>query len=440
MRTSIVNITLMPGATGEKHLSFIPDSVVHIDGSRIVYAGRAADAPAFEADEVIDGRGAVAMPGLCNMHTHTPMTVMRGIGSDLALESWLEEQIFPTERYLNNDCVRAGMDLGVMEMLRFGTTCFNDMYMFMDPIAESIVDSGIRAMAGYCVVDFDESLKDMQPEYDFIEKWNGKCSRMRISVSPHSEVTTTPKALLEMKRLAEEINAPIHVHVSETRTDREGSLKRRGLTPPWYLDKLGLLDCKVIAAHCVWLDDAEIELFAQKGVVIAHNPVSNLKLASGIAPISKMLDAGCIITLGTDGVASNNNLNLWEEVKLMPMLQKGMLLDPTVVSPAQTFAAATVNGTKALGFENVGLIKDGYAADIILVDMDNEHTAPENDAEANLIYSAQGTDVTMTMVDGKVLYRDGEYTTLDKKLVLSRAKREAEALYDRVKNNINPRK
>lgn len=233
-------------------------------------------------------------------------------------------------------------------------------------------------------------------------------------------------------------------HMERTRRDKEheirahravlgvdGSLQRRGLTPPQYLEKLGLMEHSVLAAHCVWLTDEDIELLARRGVTVLHNPISNLKLASGIAPVARMLKAGCRITLGTDGVASNNNLNLWEEIKLMPMLQKGNTLDPTVVSPAQTIAAATSAGAKAMGYEDLGLLRPGYLADLILLDLSGAHMCPCNDLESNLVYSAQGSDVALTMVNGKVLYRDGEYTTLDPRLVLERAKKQAEALLDR---------
>ena len=224
---------------------------------------------------------------------------------------------------------------------------------------------------------------------------------------------------------------PIHIHVSETKLDFDGSLQRRGLTPPQYLEKLGLMEHSMLAAHCVWVTDEDIELLARRGVTVLHNPISNLKLASGIAPIARMLKAGCRITLGTDGVASNNNLNLWEEIKLMPMLQKGNTLDPTVVSPAQTIAAATSAGAKAMGYEDLGLLRPGYLADLILLDLSGAHMCPCNDLESNLVYSAQGSDVALTMVNGKVLYRDGEYITLDPRLVLERAKKQAEALLDR---------
>ena len=432
MRTRITNIIMTPGVTDEAHIPFIADAEILIEDQLIVYAGKRADAPAFEADETIDGKGALAMPGLCNMHTHTPMTLLRSIGSDLPLDRWLNEAIFPIEKHLTDDAVRAGSDLGIMEMLRYGTTSFNDMYMHMDMEAEAVRDSGMRALLGHGVVDFDESCSDLLPNIALIEKWNHAADdRIRIAIAPHSEGATTQKVLEKIREAAETYHVPIHIHVSETKLDYDGSLERRGLTPPQYLDKLGLLEHPVLAAHCVWFTDEDIELFARKKAVVLHNPISNLKLASGVAPIGKMLKAGCCITLGTDGVASNNNLNLWEEIKLMPMLQKGTMLDPTVVSPAQTIAAATSNGAQALGYENLGLIKEGYLADLILIDIDQAHMVPCNDMESNLVYAAQGSDVRMTMVNGKVLYRDGEYTTLNPKLVLERAAKEAALLLER---------
>ena len=432
MRTRITNILLTPGVTDEAHIPFIEDAEILIDDKLIVYAGKRCEAPAFEADEIIDGQGALAMPGLCNMHTHTPMTLLRSIGSDLPLDRWLHEAIFPVEKHLTDDAVRAGTDLGIMEMLRFGTTSFNDMYMHMDMEAEAVRDSGMRAVLGHGVVDFDESCSDLLPNIALIEKWNHAADdRIRVALAPHSEGATTQKVLEQIRDAAEKYQVPVHIHVSETKLDFDGSIERRGLTPPQYLDKLGLLDFPVLAAHCVWFTDEDIELFARKGAVVLHNPISNLKLASGIAPISKMLKAGCKVTLGTDGVASNNNLNLWEEIKLMPMLQKGSMLDPTVVSPAQTIAAATSVGARAMGYQNLGLLKPGYLADLILVDCSQAHMHPCNNWESNLVYSVQGSDVCMTMVNGKVLYRNGEFTTLNTKLVIERARKEAAQLLER---------
>lgn len=432
MRTLLTNINMTPGVTNENTIPFIYDAEIQIDGQRIVYAGPKAEAPRFEADKVIDGEGALAMPGLCNLHTHTPMTMMRSAGSDLPLERWLNEVVWPIEKFLTDDSVKAGSDLGILEMLRCGTTSFNDMYFRMDRLAESVVDSGIRAMLGYGVIDFDGSCADLEPGIEFAMKWQHAADdRIRVNIAPHSEAATTEILLLKAKEAAEEMQVPLHIHICETSLDRTGCIERHGITPAAYLEKLGLLDVPMIAAHCVWMDDNDIDIFAKHGVFIAHNPVSNLKLASGIAPIAKMLNAGCNVTLGTDGVASNNNLNLWEEIKLMPMLQKGTLLDPTVVSPAQTLAAATSVGAKALGYDDLGLLKPGYLADIILVDGGDMNMCPSAEMEGNLIYAVESRNVKMTMVDGKVLYHNGEFLTMDAKKVIETAHKEAHALMTR---------
>lgn len=433
MRICIRNVTIMTGVRNEAHLPFIMNGEIHIVNETIVFAGKAEEAPAFEADRVIDGHNAVAMPGLINMHTHTPMITMRNTGNDMPLADWLQKAVFPVEHYWDDDGVLAASYLGIMEMLRFGTTCFNDMYMRMDMEAEAVEKSGMRAMLGYGIVDFDSVCRDFGPGVELIEKWNHKADdRIRISLDPHAENTTTPAVLEKVRKASLEYKVPIHIHVLETKPELDGCLERRGMTPPKYFESLGLLECPMIAAHCVWMSDEDIALFAKYGVTVVHNPMSNCKLASGIAPIYKMLQSGCNVTLGTDGVASNNNLNLWEEMKLMPMLQKVSLLDAAVVSPAQVIAAVTTNAAKALGYENLGMLKAGYLADLILVDMQVPNSTPVNDLETNLIYSTQGSDVCLTMVHGKVLYENGCFTTLDAQQVMRDAKRQTELLYERV--------
>lgn len=436
MRTRITNILLTPGVTTETHIPFIQDAELHIDGNRIVSAGKRESAPAFEAEQTIDGNGALAMPGLVNLHTHTPMTLLRSVGSDMKLDDWLNKAIFPLERCLTDEAVRAGTDLGIMEMLRFGTTSFNDMYMHMDAVAEGVRDSGMRALLGHGVVDFDESCADLEPGIAFAKKWHKtENGRIRVSLAPHSEGATTPVVLRKIEQYATQLGLVIHVHASETKLDYDESLQRRGMTPPQYLESLGILNHPVIAAHCVWFTDEDIDLFARRGATIVHSPVSNLKLASGVAPIHKMLEKGCKVALGTDGVASNNNLNLWEELKLMPMLQKGTLLDPVVVSPAQTLAAATTVGAKAMGYDDLGLLKEGYLADLVLVDTHKPNLVPANDWENHLIYATQGSDVMLTMVDGKVLYNNGTYTILNPDGVLQRGQDAAIRLARRAREN-----
>ncbi len=432
MRTRIINCTLIPGVDGESHIPFIPNAEVLIDGSLIAYAGESKNAPDFDAEQEIDATGCICMPGLVNLHTHTPMTFLRSAGADLTLDDWLNQVIFKLEAQWEPDLIRTATDLGCMEMLRFGTTSFCDMYMYTDSIVKAVRDNGMRAMIGHGVIDFDGSCKDLAEGIELAKNWNRTCNdRIRVSIAPHAEYTTTPQLLKAAAKAALEFDIPLHIHVSETKAEQEGCINRRGMTPMRYLESLGVLNTKVIAAHCVWLTDDDIALAAKHKVTIVHNPVSNLKLASGIAPIAKMIDKGCTVALGTDSVASNDNLNLWEEIKLMPLLQKGTTLDPTVISSAQALAAATSVGGKALGYSNLGMLKEGYIADLILVNIDTPYMTPNMHPESNLIYSLQGSDVTLTMVDGKVLYRGGEYLTMDAKAVMQSAREGAKDMYAR---------
>lgn len=432
MRTRISNCTLIPGVDGENRIPFIQDAQVHVDGNRIAYAGGSANAPKFDAGQEIDAAGSICMPGLINMHTHTPMTFLRGAGADLTLQDWLYKVIFKLEAQWNHDLIRTATDLGCMEMLRFGTTSFCDMYMYTGSIVNSVRDNGMRALIGHGVVDSDGSCKDLEEGVELARYWNRACDdRIRVSIAPHAEYTSTPQLIRAAARAALDFDIPFHIHVSETKAEHDGCIERRGKTPMQYLHSLGALEANVIAAHCVWLSDEDIELAAKYNVTVVHNPVSNLKLASGIAPVAKMLSRGCRIALGTDSVASNDDLNLWEEIKLMPLLQKGTTLDPTVIPPAQALAAATSVGAKAMGYTNLGLIKEGYLADLILVNTRTPHMTPNIHPESNLIYALQGSDVTLTMVDGKVLYQNGSYTTIDSDAVLAAANDGAKDMYRR---------
>ena len=432
MRTKINNCSLLVGAEDSKMLPFFQNAVILIEGNMIVYAGPADNAPSFEADECIDACGALALPGLCNLHTHIPMSLLRSVGSDCNLEDWLNHHIFPTEKHLTDEAVKVGSDLSILELLRFGITSLCDMYMRVDHVAKSVQESGMRAMLSYGVVDFDESCADFPPGIAFAEKWHGACDgRIQVALAPHSVSCTTIPVLKKIKEASDALNLRVHAHISETPYDHNISIERYGMTPVQLFDSLGLFDNGAILAHCVWVTDEDIAILANSDATVAHNPISTLKLASGIAPIHKMLEAKCKVGIATDGVASNNNLNLWEEIKLMPLLQKGYLHNPTIVSPAQTFASATTVGAKAIGYNNLGVLKEGYLADIILVDTNQPHLCPCNDIASDIIYALQGSDVCMTMVNGKVLYRNGEYTTLNKNLIMQRAKKEAESLFER---------
>ncbi|MBN1777465.1 MAG: amidohydrolase [Clostridiales bacterium] len=432
MRTRIFGCALVPGVENEPNIPFVQNAEVQVDGNLIAYAGTAENAPPFEAEQQIDASGCICMPGLVNLHTHTPMTFLRSAGADLMLSDWLNQVIFKLEAQWNRGLIRTATDLGCMEMLRFGTTSFCDMYMYTDSIVKAVRDNGMRALIGHGVVDTDGSCKDLEEGVELAKNWNRTCNdRIRVSIAPHAEYTSTPALMKAAARAAIDMDIPFHTHVSETKAEHEGCIRRRRMTPLKYLQSCGALDAKVIAAHCVWFSDEDIDLAAKYGITVVHNPVSNLKLASGVAPIAKMLGRGCSVALGTDSVASNDNLNLWEEIKLMPLLQKGTTLDPTVIPPAQVLAAATSVGAKAMGHENLGLLKEGYIADLILLNIRTPHMTPHVHPESNLIYALQGSDVTLTMVDGKVLFRDGEYTTIDAQTVLRDAEEGAAGMYKR---------
>lgn len=428
MKTILKNLNICVGADNGK-IKFISDGQIHVDGNRILYAGKESDAPQFVADKIVDADGALAMPGMNNIHTHTPMTLLRSVGGNLSLEDWLNKAIFPREAKLSDDLVYIASILGIMEMLRYGTCNFCDMYMHMGAEAKAVRDFKMRATLTHGSVSFDGSLDDYYEGLKFALDWNNKEEgRIKTGLAPHSCYLTTESLLTHAASDARKYNLPIHIHVSETKVENKTVMDRFNSTPVELLNKVGALENRVIAAHCVWLSDSDIDIVKNKNFHVAHNPISNLKLASGIAPVAKFLQNGINVGIGTDGVASNNNLNLWEEMRAMPLLQKGITGDPTLISPYETLYAATVAGAKALGYDDLGLIKKGYIADLFLVDMNNASSYPSNSLEDDIVYALQGADVKLTMVDGNILYENGEYPGFNKKEIFAEAIKAAKAL------------
>lgn len=422
MRLYFHNMTLY---TGERAL---PDACVITEDARIAYAGPLTGAPAMPGAQTYDLGGGVMMPGLVNAHTHLAMTLLRGVASDRTLQDWLSV-LWPMEDRLNARRVRAGSVLGIMEMLRCGVTCFADMYFFMDEVARVVDETGMRAyLCRGMVGDGADGVR--LPEGEALcREWNGAADgRIRACLGPHAEYTTTPAFLKKVKDSAEKLGVGLHIHVSETRTEVAGCRERHGVSPVQYLDGLGMFELPTLAAHCVAVDAGDIEILARNGVYVAHNPVSNLKLASGIAPVSDMARAGVRLCLGTDGASSNNNLDMFEETKIAAILAKGATLDPRQMPAAQALAMATRAGARALGFEDVGLIAPGMRADLVALDAASPAMCPMPDVEAALVYAARGSDVRMTVVDGRVLYRDGAYTTIDAERALHEAREAALAL------------
>lgn len=377
-----------------------------------------------DADIVINGQNKITMPGLINTHSHVAMTLLRGVGDDQDLQTWLNEYIWPREAKLNEELVYAGSKLAMAEMIKTGTTTFNDMYFYMEKTAKAVEESGMRALLGYGMIDlFDE--KKRKSELNETKKFIDKChntadGRVQVAVAPHAPYTCSEEILKESKKLADTHNLKLHIHVSETKQEVTDLQKERNETPFEYLNNIGLLDENTIAAHGVWTTPEEMKILKEKDVSISHNPSSNMKLASGIAPVNNYIKNGINVGIGTDGVSSNNNLDMFSEMKLTALLQKVNTLDPKVLPAKETFDMATKNGAKALGV-NSGKIKEGKLADIIIVNTNVPHMTPVRNPLSNIIYSALGTDVDTVICDGKILMENKELKTINEKEVISDA-------------------
>jgi len=379
-------------------------------------------------DEIVDGKGSLLLPGLYNTHCHAAMTIFRGYGEDLPLDRWLNEKIFPAEDRLTPVAVKTGTELAIAEMIANGITSFSDMYMFEDVVAEAVLETGIKANLSRSLVSFTDG--DPRVDYRFlegaelVEKYHGTGEgRLRIDMSLHAEYTNTERMSRFVAEYAREKGVGVQIHISETEKEHREAMERRGgRTPTEFFYDCGLFEANVTAAHCVWLSDHDMDIFAEKGATVAHNPVSNLKLGSGVMPLRKMLDKGINVTLGTDGAASNNNLDILKEMQYAILLGKGISRRPESIRAEEMLPLVTVNGAKAQGRKNCGKICTGFQADAILVDLDSVNNIPSYGYETTLLYSTRASDVRMTMVDGRILYQDGEYKTIDIENLKYRAK------------------
>ena len=385
------------------------------DGT-IAYVG--AEKPLDSFDEVIDGKENVLMPGLVNAHTHIPMTPMRGYGDGYNLQDWLHKFIFPTEAKWDDRAIRAATGLGLLEMRSSGTTAIEDMYMHCGAIAQEIAESGMNVNITRGATHFGGPFEpatqaDCVETRALLDQWHGyNGGQILVDVSLHGEYTSTPEVWAYFADYAKEHGLGMHVHISETRKEHQDCLERWGMTPAQVLEKHGVFDTRTVAAHCVWSTPDDWAIFREKGVSVTHCPCSNLKLGSGIAPIIGMRRAGVNVALGTDGVSSNNTTDMFEDMKIAAMLQNGANHDPLALLPADALRMATVNGARALG-RNTGRIAPGCDADLILVDFDRPNLIPRHDVISNLVYAAHGCDVMMNMCRGKVIYKNGEFLTID---------------------------
>jgi 5-methylthioadenosine/S-adenosylhomocysteine deaminase len=401
----------------EKMHQYEPGAVA-ISGDRILAAGSEADIrAAYSGLATIDCAGKVLMPGLVNAHTHVPMTLLRGLADDLRLDVWLMGYMMPVEReFVSPDFVRLGTQLACAELIRTGVTCFADMYYFEEDVAKATAEAGLRAVCSQTVLKFPTpdagSYEDsLAAARDFIQRWKGH-ALITPSVAPHAPYTCTPEILRATAQLAAEFDVPLHTHIAETAMEVENMRRDYGMPVVPYIKKQGLFDAKVLAAHCVHIDAGEMRTLLHAGAGVAHNPSSNLKLASGFAPVQKMLDLGLNVGIGTDGPASNNDLDMFEEIRLAAFIAKASGNDPTSVPAASALTMATRLGARALHLgDQTGSLEPGKRADLILVDISPLHNSPRfrRDLEnpyAQLVYAAKSTDVCDVMVNGKWLMRD----------------------------------
>lgn len=413
----------------------IEDGAVAVKGGRVVDVDDTADIDRrYAAREVINAGGKVVIPGLINGHTHVPMTLFRGIADDLDLQEWLTKYIFPAEaKNVTEDFVRVGTRLGLAEMLRSGTTTYCDMYYFEDAIADETFKAGMRGVLGETVIDFpvaDNKTYEAGLAYTerFVNRWKGN-SLIVAAIAPHAPYTVSEEHLKAARALSDRTGAPIVIHISETKREVDDSLKAKGASPVDYLNRIGFLNNRVIAAHMVWPSDGELDLLKKLGVGIVHNPQSNMKLASGVAPLPKMLRDNLPVGLGTDGAASNNDLSLWEEMDSAAKLHKLISNDPKVVNAEQAFEMATIRGARALHMEKeIGSIEKGKRADLVIVDLESLNQTPFYNIYSDLVYSTKAGDVRTVIIEGRVVMRDRRLLTLNEETIKADARRYRERI------------
>ncbi len=407
----------------------IDNGSIAVRGERILDIGPAVEiSKRYEARTILSAKGKVVLPGLINTHNHAPMTLFRGIADDLKLDVWLEKNIFPLEaKNVNREFVRWGTALACLEMIRSGTTTYADMYYFEDQIAEVTASAGMRGVLGETVLQFPAPDNKTTAEAlayakRFIEQW--KFNPLIIpAIAPHAPYTNTAESLKECKRLADQYSVPLIIHVSETKDEEKQMHDKYGVSATRWLESLGVLAPNVLFAHGVWLSQEDLGIIQKHGVSVSHNPESNMKLSSGTAPIPQMLAAGIPVGLGTDGAASNNNLDMFEAMDFAAKLHKLSSMDPTVVPALQVLEMATIGGAKALQLaKDIGSLETGKKADLILVETGRAHLQPLYNVYSQIVYSAKGSDVQTTIINGKVVMLDGKVLTMNETQILQKAR------------------
>lgn len=417
------------------------ESAIAVDKGLIVAIGATDEiSKTYKSARILPGDNRIVMPGLVNGHSHAAMTLLRGVAEDLALMEWLNNYIFPAEvEFVDADFVRIGTELACWEMIRGGTTTFVDMYYYPDVIAEVVESCGLRALVSATVIDqrspdAENAADSLEKGRAFVDRWKGKNSRITPIFGPHANYTLNTEQLRAVRDAAIEAGVGIGIHMSESLYEVEYSKNTYGMTSIELFDSIDLFDVPTIGAHAVWPTDEEIVILAERNVGVVHNPTSNMKTAAGISPVTKMLDAGVRVGLGTDGAASNNDLDMWEEIRLAAILQKVDRMDPEVMPANTVLTMATRGGAGAIGLgDSIGSLEIGKRADIIQVSFDDVHFVPVYDVIAHLVYVADEQDVTSVVVDGKLLMKDKEILTIDTGLVKEEARQLAariqQALY-----------
>lgn len=382
----------------------------------------------YHGYETINGKDCLVIPGLINCHTHAAMTLLRGYADDLPLMEWLSTKIWPREAFLTENDIYWGTQLAILEMIKSGTTCFADMYFFMESAARAAAQSGIRAVLSRGMIGFGNNAElALREAEELVNNWHLKNNgRITCMLGPHAPYTCSPEYLKQVMDLADTLGVGLHIHLAETITEVNDIEKQYGMRPVKLMDSIGLFDNRhVLAAHCVHLSDEETEILANKKIGVAHNPESNMKLASGIAPVPALLKKGARVALGTDGASSNNNLDLLEEMRTCALLHKLSTQDPTVLPARQVLEMATVNGASALGLENLGSLIPGNKADLVILDLNKPHLLPLHNPIANLVYSAHSSDVKTVIIDGLIVMKDRELMTIDEEKILFESKKTA---------------
>ena len=404
-----------------------PEQFVEVTGRSVTYIGNTRPAGCY--DRIVNAKGKLMIPGLYNTHAHSAMSLFRGYGEDMPLDKWLNTRIFPAEDKLTSEAVRAGSALAFAEMIRNGIVACTDMYYFCGDIAEVAGEIGIKANIGRSIVSFDESA---DPENDprfleskaLYEEYDGAFDgRIKIDMSLHAEYTNTERMTRKVADYCRDKGCGLQIHLSETKKEHEEGIARRGRTPARFFYDCGIFDSRVTFAHCVWVSEDDMDLLKNDNIFVAHNPSSNLKLGSGIMPLYAMLKTGINVTIGTDSAASNNTLDVFKETYLASILEKARDLDPSLVKADEMFRLATFNGAMSQGRKDCGGIEVGKRADIVLVDLDTLNNIPSYNDHYTLLYSVSSRDVSFNMIDGRIVYENGSFTTIDEEKVKYDVKR-----------------